>query len=263
MYLLLFFGMVLSALAQVDQVIIKDLNFEYVSPRGEGTLSHVDLGLPLQTPIYPFSIEKTPEGYDFLSPFLTLNWRKAPGYIRAIEKLNLKDTHVRVSERGHELKAKALNLSMAGKDYSAREVLAHCQGSQLLELKPRLLTDCRKMMEASIDEVDVPQDFILYKVFSGLPRVPGNLEIPANDFILRMNEGNLFLQFYLKYVFYAGMRVWGEVTYEDDFDTIAIHVKEIRFGYLPVTNLVLSRLRDLNTNPSVKIDPPWIRISLK
>ncbi|MCE9500261.1 MAG: hypothetical protein K8R21_07165, partial [Leptospira sp.] len=58
------------------------------------------------------------------------------------------------------------------------------------------------------------------------------------------------------------LKVAGHAQFENDGKTFAIRVDEIKFGILPITNTVLSEMQARIKDPKVKIDPPWIRITV-
>jgi hypothetical protein len=119
-------------------------------------------------------------------------------------------------------------------------------------------------MELSIKKVDVPGSFILARLAEGLPKPPvDEMDIPGENVLLTVKEGKYFMQVYIKFWVSAGLRAWGYMQYENNYETIAIRVDEIKFGYIPVTKLVMNKLKEIITSPDIKVDPPWIRIKTK
>ena len=262
--LLLFFTYFSQAQAGFEKLSVKNLNLSYSAPYGEGTLDKVGLGYSLkdvQVP-YAISLEKKENAFEVTSSFLDFTWMKPYRFFYHLEKLKTVKTDFSLGGSQHALESSELRLVPEGRgEYIARKVKASCLGTAQGEFKVRVLEDCRTRLDATIERVEVPSDFFLYRILYDLPRTTG-VDIPADNFVLKANDGNFHLQLYIKYYVYAGLRATGHFQYEDDYQTLAIKVNQIKFGYLTVTNFVMNRLREIITSPDVKVDPPWIRINI-
>ena len=148
--------------------------------------------------------------------------------------------------------------------YIADKIKGNCEGIATGTFQMRIMNDCRNKMDLTIKKIDVPTNFILFRLLEDFPPTPApEMDFPGDNIVLSVKEGDYVLQIYLKYWFYAGLRSWGHVQYENNYKTVAIRVDQIKFGYLNVTKLVMNKLKEVVTNPNLKVDPPWIRINIE
>lgn len=254
-----------SAQAGFEKISVKNLNLTYQDGRGEGTLEKVGLGYSLKNVQIPYriSIEKTENSFEVTSEFLDFSWIAPYKFFYNAEKLNTKNTDFSIGGPFHFLESESLSIMPRDRGlYEAQKVKLKCEGQGRGILKNRVLEDCRQKMDVSVKRIEVPSDFILYRILYSLPEVQGELDFPGDNLVVTSRNGQFNLQLYIKYYVYAGVRANGRFYYEDDYQTIAIKVNQIKFGILNVTNFVMRRLQAANRSPDVKIDPPWIRINI-
>lgn len=249
--------------ADLNKISIDDLNFHYSEPFGEGTLQKINLGFSLVPGPYQVQVTKTPTSLDLTSDFIDINWNNPWSFVHDLEELSVKNTSLALGGKKHFIKSENLLVRPDKRgDYKAKDLSLNCEGSATGEFLDRLLDDCHASMNLVVERVDVPTDFILYKLLEGLPLPPAEMDFPADDLKLNVKEGDFSLVFYIKYYVYAGLRAWGNFHYENDHKTIVIKINRIKFGYFTVTNLVMRRLKEIVTSPRVKVEPPYIRIDL-
>ena len=249
--------------AGIKKLHIEGLNFDYKAPEGTGTVKKINLGFSLAPAEYGVKVVKTSDSFELTSDFIDVSWQNPWPFLYELEMGQVKNTTIKVGNNNHSLTSDEFVLRPDDRgDYKAQKVTASCLGTGTGELDKMLLEDCRTKMDASIKRVDVPVDFILYKVLPELPAPSSEIDLPADDFKFTSRNGNFNLAFYVKYYFYAGLRTHGHFHYENDYKTIVIRVDQIRFGYLSVTNLVMKRLKEIVKSPNIKIEPPFIRINL-
>ncbi len=254
-----------SAQAGFEKISVKNLNLNYQDSYGEGTLEKVGLGYSLKQVQVPYriSIEKTESAFEVTSEFLDFSWIKPYKIFFNAEKFNAKNTDFSIGGSLHSLESEALSIMPKERGlYQAHKVNVKCEGQGTGILKERVLEDCRQKLDASVKRIEVPADFILYRILYSLPEIQGELEFPGDNLIFTSRNGQFNLQLYIKYYVYAGLRANGRFHYENDFQTIAINVNQIKFGIFNVTNFVMRRLQAVNRSPDIKIDPPWIRINI-
>ena len=254
-----------TAYAGFEKISVKNLNLVYQDGHGEGTLEKVGLGYSLKNVQVPYriAIEKTEDSFEVTSEFLDFSWINPYKFFHNAEKLNTKNTDFSIGGSVHSLVSESLSIMPKDRGlYQASKVSIKCEGQGTGTLKVRVLEDCRQKLDASVKRIEVPSDFILYRILYSLPEIQSDLEFPGDNLILTSRDGQFNLQLYIKYYVYAGLRANGRFHYEDDHQTIAIKVNQIKFGILNVTNFVMRRLQAVNRSPDIKIDPPWIRINI-
>lgn len=253
-----------SAFADFHKVMVQNLDLDYEAPYGRGTVEKVGIGLGLAPEGYNIELQRTDDSFELTSPYVDFTWRNPLKFLFETEKVVARKTSAGLGTKTQYVQSEYFMIKPKDRgEYKAFKVKGECDGKSSGRFDERFLEDCRKKLDLTIKTVEVPDDFILYKFSRHLPPLPTEgIEIPADNIVARINDGDLFLQIYIKYVFYAGLRTWGHVTYEKDYKTIAIRVDQIKFGYIPVTGLVMKLLKENIKNPDIKVDPPWIRINL-
>jgi hypothetical protein len=251
------------SIAGFEKVFVQNLDLDYSAPSGKGMVEKVGIGLNLVSVPYPIEIARTDESFEIFSPYLEFSWKNPTRFIYDIEAFSVKRTSAGIGMKIQSIESDYLMMRPKGRgEYKAENIRGICDGAATGSIGERVLEDCRRSMDLSIKKVVIPTDFILYKLIEGLPSdtEPGQVNLPGEDIILKMKEGDFYFQIYIRYWLRAGLRVWGKLQYEDNFDTIAIRVDEIKFGILPVTSFIMKKLKEINNNTNVIVDPPWIRI---
>jgi hypothetical protein len=261
--ILTFVTISLNSIAGFEKVFVQNLDLEYTAPSGKGMVEKVGIGLNLVSVPYPIEIARTNESFEIFSPYLEFSWKNPTRFIYDIEAFSVKRTSAGIGMKIQSIESDYLMMRPKGRgEYKAENIRGICDGASAGSIGKRVLEDCRRSMDLSIKKVEIPTDFILYKLIEELPSdtESGQANLPGEDILLKMKEGDFYFQIYVRYWLRAGLRVWGKLQYENDFETIAIRVDEIKFGILPVTSFILKKLKEINNNTNVIIDPPWIRI---
>jgi hypothetical protein len=263
LFLILLFS--ITAHAGLEKITIQNLDLNYETPFGKGSVDRLGIGMGVLNDPFELEVHRLANSFEITSPYVDFSWNRPNAFIHNVQKLTAKKTSASLgSVKHHFIDSEHLMVKPEGRgEYHAKKLKGNCEGSSEGSFKFRLMNDCRKKMDLTIGSVDIPTDFILYKVLEDLPTLPDQeIEIPGDNVIVSSRDGNYSLQIYVKYWIRAGLRSWGHVRYENNFQTVAIRVDQIKFGYLNVTNLVMRKLKELVTNPNVKVDPPWIRVNI-
>ena len=256
----------MNAFAGFDKLTVQNLDLDYLGPYGKGTVERVGIGMSLATEPYDIEVNRTDDAFELTSPYLDFTWNHPLKFVHEIEKLNSKKLSANLgTKKSHFVEADYLMVQPKGRgQYIAEKLKGNCEGIATGTFQMRMLDDCRNKMDLTIKRVDVPVDFILFRILEDLPRMPApEMDFPGDNIVVSVKVGDYALQIYMKYWFYAGLRSWGHVQYENDYKTVAIRVDQIKFGYLNVTKLVMNKLKEVVTSPNVKVDPPWIRINIE
>lgn len=264
-FLLLLTLVTTTSFAGFEKVTVKNLDLDYISPGGQGMVERVGIGMSFNPVQFPIEITKTDDSFELTSPYVDFTWKHPLKFIYDLNSVVARKTSASLGTKTHFVESEYFMFKSKDKnEYKAEKLKASCEGRASGSFDVRLMEDCRKKMELTIKRVDVPSSFILARLARELPVPPeAELDIPADNVALKINNGNYALQVYIKFWFYAGLRAWGHMQYENDYKTIAIRVDQVKFGYLPVTNLVMKKLKELIKSPDVKVDPPWIRINTR
>lgn len=255
----------MTAHAGFEKISVEKLDLDYAAPFGTGMVARVGIGMGLKTIPYPLEITRTENSFELVTPYVDFTWLHPLKIIYDIEALTLSNTSAALGTKTHFVESDSIMLKTKGNNvYKAQKLKLSCEGFAEGSFDVRLLEDCRQKMQVTIKKVDVPVDFFLNELVRDLPVPPQqDMDMAGDNVIFNMNEGNFALQMYMKFGVYAGVRVRGHMQYENGRDTVAIRVDQIKFGYLPVTSLVMNKLKEMVEGPEIKIDPPWIRIRTK
>ncbi|WP_408096375.1 hypothetical protein ACJVC5_15155 [Peredibacter sp. HCB2-198] len=263
-FLLVLLSLASFAFAGFDKATIKNLDFEYTAPYGKGTVEKVSLGFSLAPEVYPIEVNRTESSFELITPFLDVSWKNPWKFFHDLEMLSTNKLNLNVGGKKHTLTIPYISMRPKERgEYKAENVEASCEGSFAGKLDIRLFEDCREKMAVRAKKVDLPTDFILYRILYDAPSIPREIDVPAYDLEFTSSKGNYSLLFTFKYIFLARLRAYGHFQYENNYKTIAIRVDQVKFGYLPVTSFVMRRLKEINKNPNVTINPPWIRINVR
>lgn len=253
------------ALAGLEKVSLKNLDLDYKAPYGQGQVERVGIGMGLKSTPYPVEVTRTEDSFELTTPYVDFTWKHPLKLVYEIEGLFTRKANLSIGTKIHSVNVEEVQLTTKDNNlYKAELIEGECKGEAVGSFDKRLLEDCRKSMDIKIKRVDVPESFILARLMRNLiTPVTKELDIPGHNLILSVKEGKYALQVYIKYWMTAGLRAWGQVNYENNYETIAIRVDQVKFGYIPVTNLVMNKLKEIITSPEVTVDPPWIRIKTR
>lgn len=256
------------AWASLETFFVKNLDLEYTLPQGSGVLEKLAVGISKTEPTQntlPVEIFRRDDAFDVISPYVTFQWLRPYKVIHNLEKISTKSLNLTLGKGEHLLQAQDLKVSPDGEKYFVLKKLAAACAGVASDHDPieRVMKDCREKMDMSIEHLDIPTTFFtdLVELTDEKPVAP-EMDLPANDFGLTLNQGDLFAYVQVKFVVRAYIRTWGHLQYEDQGRTLAIRVDKVSFGAIPITNLFLSELRRRVSSERVKIDPPWIRVNL-
>jgi hypothetical protein len=255
-----------DAFARLEKLTIQNLDLEYALPYGKGTVDRVGIGISLAPQSFEVEVHRLNDSFAVTSPYLDFSWINPMSFFHDLEEISAKKTNANLgSLKVHNLESEYLMFRPKERgQYKVTDVRGNCEGEATGLFEIRLMEDCRTKMDLTIKKIDIPTDFILYKIAQDLPEVETvEADIPGSNVIFSSRNGDFALQIYVKFWIRAGIRAWGHVQYENNYKTIAIRVDQIKYGILPVTNLVMKKLKEVIKSPNVTVDPPWIRINLE
>jgi len=213
-FIILLFTILFNSSAGFEKVFVQNLDLDYSAPSGKGMVEKVGIGLNLVSIPYPIEIARTDESFEIFSPYLEFSWKNPSRFIFDIEAFSVKRTISGIGMKIQSLESDYLMMKPKGRgEYKAENIKGICDGGAAGSIGERVLEDCRRSMDLSIKKVVIPTDFILYKLIEGLPSDTdsGQVNLPGEDIILRMKEGDFYFQIYVRYCLRGGLRVWGKL----------------------------------------------------
>jgi hypothetical protein len=246
--------------AGLEKLTINNLNLDYVSPKGTGTVDKVEVGVSKEFS-QPVEVEKLEDSLLLRTGVVEFQWMKPWSPLMLLEKIQVENVTLKSGHLAHALVIPKGTITYKG-DYKILNGSAYCEGtSEQADIENRVLEDCRENMKVEADRFDVPFDFFLIDLLAKLPQQ--DEEQPLKNFTLTVKDGDFYMYALVNYVVKAGLRTWGAIHYEDDLNTMVIRVDTIKFGYIPVTNMVMKELKERIKSPDIKVEPPFIRIKIK
>ncbi len=264
-YFFIFLIIITPAFATLDNIQIKNFDFNYVSPEGHGEVEKVSIGIKLREETYPVEIFRRDQSLDVLSPFVDFQWVNPIEFFHNMKSASARKLNLKVDRKNHFLRGESVKIAgETTEDLAFENFDLNCSGQSVaVDPAERIKSDCLENMEATISHIELPLTFVL-AIASELPDVSGESEndVPANDFSLSMSQGDFFSHMKIKLGVRAYLKLWGHAQFEQEGKVLAIRMDTIRFGILPVTDLVMGLLSRQIQNPKVTVIPPWIRIQL-
>jgi hypothetical protein len=251
-----------SSWAGLEKLTVENLDLHYVTPSGKGMVDKVGIGMSLTPVPYPIEIRKTESRFELTSPYVDFTWVHPLKFIYDLEEISTKKMTASLGTKRHFVESEYALVKTKGNDvYEAHRLNAFCEGGTRGDFDTRLLEDCVRRMEVTIKRIEVPDDFILNRILKGLTlATEEQLDRAGDNFSLKVVNGDFGFEMFIKNGFYAGLRANGLMQFEDDYKILAIRIDQIKFGYLPITSIVMKKLKEIVKNPDVTINPPWIRI---
>lgn len=255
-----------SAFAGLDRLNIQNLNMDYSKPYGKGDVEKISIGFSTKSETsgpYPVEIHRTDKNLELKSPFVDITWNGPWAFFHNLEQMSASKVNASFGKREHSATLETASLTPEKQGvFKLNKIKAACNGKSLeMRVENRLLDDCREKLEVTVASLDVPVDFFMSQIVAQYPQEELRPEErPLDSLKLTSYKGDFSMVVYTRVVFYAGLRAWGHVSYEDNHTTIVIRIDQVKFGYLPITSVVLKELRNRIKHPNVTITGNIIRI---
>lgn len=269
MFLMSFLAFAQNNPINLKKVKIVNFNIDYEFPLGTGTLEKLSVGAGSKSllNVFPFRLELNEESksFFFYSDLIDFTWENPPVLLSDVNKIQTKNLNASSESRLHSLDLEKLVYGPNKKDnYEFEKISFKCEGANdYSQLKVRVFENCRESLSGVVVKMD---DFFLRYILSileKLPLPPGSAsEKMVNDLEISIINGRLKLDYAVRYVISTALHVIGTVQYENDYKTIAVKIDSIKYGFLPVTGLVMNQLRTRIKHPRVKVSPPYIRVEI-
>ncbi len=263
--LFLLFSFINLSFADLDLMKMENLSANYTKPYGKGEVEkvNIDFSSPLYGP-YPVEIFRQENSFKVESPFVTFNWLKPWSFVHNAEHFSVNKLNVSFGKKDHSANMETFNFSLEKMGpFALNKVIASCRGNSTQErVENRVIDDCLKSAEVTVNELDVPVDFFISELVSNLSEQPlPESARPADNLKLTLKDGDFSFMVYTRVIFYAGLRAWGNVSLQNNRKSVVIRIDQIRFGYVPITAIVMKELAKRNRNPDVIINDRYIIVN--
>jgi hypothetical protein len=253
--------------AQVKQVEIKNFNFSYTAPLGEGVAESFSYQNQKEGE-QKIQVEKFADVFKLKfegSENQELEFKNAPAFIQEAETINLNTLNLNLGQSvslglsqgqfvstNEELTLKNMNLSCDRLGFS----------SQFLD---EVLSGCIQRMSFKVSGFSsFPQkgiDYALIEALNSSSQMKAtSLSIKNVD--LKINSGKFQLSADVKAQISGTVSASGTAKYDTPTKKITIKVSEIKFGFIDLTTKVFDELKK-QENETLKINKPYIYITVK
>jgi len=255
-----------AVFAGLDRMVIENLNATYEKPYGKGEIDKVNIGVSAQN-VAPYQVEifRKEKTFEVKSTFIDITWNDPWSIVHDVEEFSVTKANASFGKKEHSVDSERVTLTPPGLGtFDLETIKVSCQGTSTDEkLENRLMDDCRKQLELTVSNLEIPINFFMSQIVADYPQMPLPLkDRPADNLKLSVNEGDFSFSVYTRVVFYAGLRAWGNISFENNRKTIIIRVDQIKFGYVSITPVVMRELARRIKHPNVIISGSYVIINL-
>lgn len=252
--------------AGLNEIRVKNLTGDYLSPKGKGDFEKINIDLSFRSVKFPFEIDRTEMGYLLTTPMADLHWTHPPKFIHEADGLSARGLDLKLGRGQHEVSAPYMSFTLRDSGVTGLDRLKlRCQGkNKNPDFLYEVLEDCLSEMILTSEKVMVPEDFILLDFFR---KIYGTQTLPVStldDFLLTSREGDFYLYFRTTYYVRAGFRAWGKASFDEKEEVLTIKINLVKFGIFPVTSIAMDEIKKkFEGSKDVIVEPPFIKINLK
>ncbi len=250
--------------AELKSIESKNLNFYYLHPSGFGEIEQLKINLKKQIIPGPVTFEITAlrPGFSIDLPFFQLQWTGEEPILEQVKELRVKSSHIVLNTSKHEAILEEVDLvHELLKKMSIRKMNASCTGvSVSQDLEIRLLEDCLSESKLTIKEFYLPLGrVIIGEIIEGLPdQSDEDIASVPHDVEWESKQGSFFLGAKIKLLVRSRVKVKGHWNVDQLNKELVIRLDEVKFGILPITELVFKELEDRLKDPKITVKKPFI-----
>jgi len=253
--------------AQVSQVDIKNFNFNYEAPLGEGFADSFSYQKKVNN-LQKVYVEKFSDVFKIKLEGVEnqeMEFKNAPSFIQEAENINLNTFNFTLGEKISLGLVQGRFISSQD-DFNLKNVNLFCDrstGSELL-LEQALIGCIQKMTFKISSFSSTPQKGIDYAIFEALNSAleTNATALSLKNVDLKINSGKFQLGADIKAQISGTASANGTVKYETTEKKIIVKVSEVKFGFLDLTSKVFEELKKQESD-SLKINRPYITILMK
>jgi hypothetical protein len=271
-FLILLF-MASIAKAEVTSVDIKNFNFNYSAPSGEGLAQNFSYGNVKNTSPQKVSVEKMGEVFHIAlsgQENQELEFKGAPSLILDAESIKLTQFNLDFSSR-FNLVAEEGWFKSPTTEIKFNQISLGCDRLSSPEVADQLIAGCIQRMTlktSSFSSQGQASEAGLASVTQALMKSVDEAHdtdkaaVGVKNIDLSMSAGKFSLSAEVKAQISGKVKGNGSMSYDQAQKKITIKISEIKFGILNVTSKVFDELKK-QESAQVKVSQPYIYITLK
>lgn len=256
--------------AEALQITVKNFNFTYTDPRGEGEALSFSRS-PAMTSAVQVSVDKVDK--DFLLKVSgaenhEFEFKDAPSFMTDAETMQVKDFNLTL--------ANSASLSLVQGVFNSKDdslklegLTLGCDRNQAQEqIMDQLITGCIQRMSLKTSRFSSRAEeglvgFVTSSVVSALDEGRGlTADLGINSLNLSATGGKYELSAEVKAQISGKVKSSGNVSYDSSARKLTLKISEVKFGILNVTGKVFDELKKKESD-KLKVSRPYVYYSLK
>lgn len=252
--------------AQAEQVSIKNFNFSYKNPNGQGIASSFTRSSLANEEVH-VSVDRLDKNFKFIvsgSTSAEFELKDAPTFMTEAETMSINGFNLNLSDR--------LTLALTSGMFNSREDSLRLDGLTLdcsrvmsrPEIMDQLLLGCIQKMSfkaGKFNSQDVQESF--QEILSSALGVSSDkAAMTINSLDMKLNSGSYDLSADVKAQISGRVRSNGSMSYDPAAGKLTIKISEVKFGILSVTGKVFDELKK-NESEKMKVSRPYVYYSIK
>lgn len=255
-----------AAFAQVSKVDIKNFNFNYSAPLGEGTADSFSYEKSVNE-AQKVKVEKVNGEFKILLEGVEneeLTFKDAPALINDAESISLKAFNLSFAER-FSLTISSGEFQSPDKNVDLSNFNLSCdRTASFPEVMDQLISGCIQKMSFKAGGFSSEGEGLDQAVMKGLDAghdtVKAALGVKNVDF--KVSGGKFEMSADIKAQISGKVKGSGTVKYEAGIKKVTVKVSGIKFGILDVTSQVFDELKKQESD-SLKVSKPYVYITIK
>lgn len=244
-----------QVLGEVPEVEIKNFNFDYKAPLGEGVAEYFSYGKKVNQ-VQNVKVERVGDDFEVLLEGVEdqyLTFKGAPDFMTSADYMKLNSLFLKVSD--------SISFSLASGYFQSPFRILELKNFKFQCEQTIKCIESMSIQASSIHSNGEGLTEMFIKAFD--ERESGSTPIvDVKDLELRINNGRFTLSGYVKAQLSGKVRSKGEIKYEAPLRKVTLRIEEVKFGILNVTSKVLEELKK-HESEKMKVIYPHIYLQLQ
>lgn len=253
---LIFAGLLLPLTGFGQTATVKDFNFSYTSPLGEGAASHFEWsGSAEKGEVRVFAEKNALDQFHLKvsgSQEAEFDYKEAPEFLTSAENVSISDFNLSYTS-ALEVTLGTASFSSSKNDFQLKNFSLNCSRGSGAELMDEAISGCLKMLRAKSSKFTSQGVVELQEALGGAT---------ISDLNLKISNGKYDLAAEIKAQVSGKLKSTGQASYDATSKTLTIKISEVKLSYFDVTGEVFSMLKEKESE-KMKVKKPYVYLSLK
>lgn len=253
-----------AAFAQVNNVTIRDFNFRYTNPHGEGAATFFSRSLVGEE--VKVSVDKVDKDFHLVasgSENQEFTFKDAPSFMVDAETMDVAGFNLNFTDK--------LTLSLANGNFNSKDDSLKLSGLNLdcnraaasKEVMDQLINGCIQRMALKSSKFSSQSlDAGLLNTMEEAMKTVVKGDLGINSLDLKTTNGKYDLSAEVKSQISGKVKSNGDMSYDETAGKLTLKIKEVKFGILNITGKVFDELKK-NESEKLKVKEPYVYYSVK